>query len=429
MEEVVEIKSPVSLSGEVTVGGAKNAVLPMLIASLLTPDTCVFHNVPAIRDVFLTIDLLKQFGASIDYSQGTFKVQTPVLLAQDASYSLVKAFRASFWILGPLLARGRAARVALPGGDIIGARPVDMHLDALTQMGATIRVKGGVVYATAEAGLRPAHIELRFPSVGATHQILLAASLTPGTTRIVGAAREPEIVAVAKLLIDMGAEIEGAGTSEICIQGKEQLGSTEQTLIGDRIEAATFCLAAVATRSKIAVNGFNPEHFGAFVDVLCDMGVQVNKRPQGVDIDARGELKPVAVTTAPFPGLATDIQALLMAALVTIPGMSRIEETIFEGRFGHVAELCRLGARVEVSERVAEVKGGLPLTGAPVEALDIRAAAGLVIAALAADGVTQIHEPFHLSRGYDSMIEKFRALGADMKLRVSDPEDFIGAGC
>jgi len=429
MLNYIEIEGGLPLSGTVQIGGAKNAALPMLLASLLTAERCEFTRVPNLQDVSLTLNLLEHFGAEVEYSGDRVRVDVPHLAATEASLSLVKALRASFWILGPLLARGKAARVALPGGDIIGARPVDMHLQALAQMGADIKVKHGVVYATAVDGLKPAKIQFRFPSVGATHQILMAAALTPGLTTIEGAAREPEVVSLAEMLINMGAEIEGAGTSQISIQGKKELSGTSIELIGDRIEAGTYLLAAAATRGKVKASGVNPQHFGRFLNILEDMGVVVSTEAESVSINAEAGLKAVRVSTGPFPEFATDLQAPLMAALSLAKGSSYIEENVFEGRFGHVSELCRMGAQIHVAERLVTVEGQTRLTAAPVDALDIRAGAAVVIAALASEGISKIYEIHHLRRGYENLEQKFSKLGARISCKLSDAEDYVFTGC
>lgn len=429
MLEYIEIVGGTPLSGTVKVSGAKNAALPLLIASLLTSEQCEFENVPNLQDVNLTLKLLEHFGASAEFKNGNVSVEVPSLVATEASYSLVKALRASFWVLAPLLARGRAARVALPGGDIIGARPVDMHLEALTKMGADIKVKHGVVFAFAPSGLRPAEIDLRFPSVGATHQIIMAASLTLGTTVIRGAAREPEIVALTDMLISMGCEIEGAGTPTIVVRGREELRGSKVTLIGDRIEAGTYALAALASGGDVTLEGINPAFFGEFLDVLTRMGADVSTTPNSVRVALKGRLKSVSVSTAPFPGFATDFQAPLMAALCVAEGESVIEEHVFEGRFGHVSELCRMGANIRVVERAAIITGVPTLNGALVEGHDIRGAAALVVGAFGATGETRIHEIQHLRRGYESLEKKLSSLGARISCRVADAEDFLFAGC
>jgi len=429
MADYIEIAGPVRLNGEITASGAKNAVLPMLMATLLTADTCTLSGVPNLRDVSLTFDLLETFGCEASLSRGVATVSTPTLLASEASYSLVKSLRASFWVLSPLLARGGAARVALPGGDIIGARPIDIHLEALTKMGAEIKVRHGVVYATAPHGLKPAMIEFRFPSVGATHQLLMAASLTPGTTIIRGAAREPEVVALAEMLQLMGADIEGAGSTEIIVRGKDELSGANVQVIGDRIEAGTYLIAAAATGGRVRVNGISPLFLEKLLLILEDIGCEVVRGANFIELSRSGPLKACKVSTGPFPELATDLQAPLMAALCCAEGTSEIEEKIFEGRFGNIAELCRMGARIIVNDRSAIITGVAKLSGAPVEGLDIRAAASLVIAALAAEGVTQISEIHHLRRGYDQIESKLIQLGASLTCRTPNPEDHVFTGC
>lgn len=429
MSEFIEIIGGTPLSGNVTVGGAKNAGLPLLISTLLTGEECTLTNVPNLTDTSLVIHLLEQFGGDVHYDGSTVTVQTPRLLATEASYSLVKALRASFWVLAPLLARGRAARVALPGGDLIGARPVDLHLEGLVKMGADISLKHGVVYATAPQGLRPAVIDLRFPSVGATHQLIMAASLTPGLTVLKGCAREPEIIALANYLNGMGADIQGAGGSVIEIHGRSELGGTSAHLIGDRIEAGTYLLAGAMTGGEVAVHGIDPMFFGSFLDILNEMGLSVSCGDSSVTVSRSGPLKAVHVKTGPFPGFATDLQAPLMAALTVAEGTSTIEETIYEGRFGHASELARLGAQIHIADRVVTIDGVRALNGAPVDGLDIRAAASVALAALAAEGKSEIHEVHHLRRGYEHFERKMGGLGARLWSRVSDPEDFIFAGC
>ena len=429
MAEYIEITGGVPLRGTVRVSGAKNAALPLMIASLLTSEKCHFSNVPNLLDVNILIRLLEHFGAEGSCHAGKASVWVPKLVATEASYSLVKALRASFWILAPLLARGRAARVALPGGDIIGARPVDMHLEGLSRMGADIRVKHGVVYASAPDGLKPASIPLRYPSVGATHQLLMAAALTKGTTVIEGAACEPEITALGGMLQQMGAEVDGAGTSVIVVRGQEDLGGATVRVIGDRIEAGTFALASAVTGGNVRIEGIEIGQLGGFKDVMEEAGLAFQSDENGFTASVSGHLRSCRISTAPFPGFATDLQAPCMAALCTAKGESTVEEHVFEGRFGHVAELWRMGARIRVNERVATIEGVRTLTGAPVEGLDIRAAAALVIAALGAEGTTQVHEPHHLHRGYESLEEKLSSLGARICCKISDPEDFMITGC
>ena len=412
MSELIEINGGVPLQGDVVASGAKNAALPMLIASLLTAGRCEFSNVPQLQDVTITLQLLEQFGAEIERTGDKVVIQTPRLIAEEASYNLVKALRASFWILAPLLARGGAARVALPGGDAIGTRAVDIHLAALSQMGADVSLQHGVVYATAPHGLKPAAVEFRLPSVGATHQVMIAAALTRGTTTIRGAAREPEIVALAEMLQQMGAQVEGAGTSLVAVTGRESLGDSSVHLIGDRIEAGTYLLAGIATRGAVRVTGIDPALFGDFLGVLSEMGVAVKTDATSIAVSTPRELRPVRAATGPFPEFATDLQPLLVAALTTVSGESTVEEFMYDGRFGHVSELLRLGADITVNERALLIRGVSRLSGAPLEGGDIRGAAALAIAGLAAHGTTQLSGVHHIRRGYERFEAKLRGLGA-----------------
>lgn len=427
--DYLEVTGGTALAGDVQVSGAKNAVLPMMIAALLTAEPVRFRNVPNLQDVSLLIHLLEHFGAEVSHYQDEITVSTPQLKATEANYSLVKAMRASFWVLGPLLARGGAARVALPGGDIIGARPVDMHIAALEQMGADIELKHGVVYAKAPQGLRPADIKLRFPSVGATNQILLAAALTKGETTITGAACEPEVEALADMLQAMGAQITGAGTPTVRIIGVDYLHGADVTVLGDRIEAASYMLAILLTGGNGSVRGVPPKCLGPLPDILRQTGAEVTELEDGFHVQRTQAIQAVSVKTAPSPGFATDMQAPLMAYLSLAEGVSIIEENIFEGRFGHVSELCRMGADIRIDGRKAYVTGVKSLSGAPVSAGDIRAAAALVIAGLAAEGVTKIYEPQHIRRGYSDLERKMKGLGALVGTRLSDPEDFLFVGC
>lgn len=429
MSEFLEIAGGTPLRGSVQACGAKNAALPMLIAALLSSEPIEFENVPNLEDTNLTLNLLRHFGGEVSQVGSRVTVSVPALVATEASYSLVKALRASFWVLAPVLARGGAARVALPGGDIIGARPVDMHMAGLAKMGADLKLKHGTVYAAAPRGLKPAQIEFRFPSVGATHQIMMAAALTPGTTTIDGAAREPEVVALANLINQMGGDVEGAGSSTIVVRGKSELGGASVRLIGDRVEAGTYLLAGVATGGAVEVRGIDPAFFGKFLDILTDLGVNVEAGKDFVAVTRTGPIRPIRCATGPFPELATDLQAPLMAALATAVGESELQELVFEGRFGHVSELCRMGAQITVDERTAMIRGVPRLTAAPVEGFDIRAAASLVIAALGADGVSVLSEPQHLRRGYERLEQKLISLGAKISCRVSDPEDYLFTGC
>lgn len=429
MSEFIEIFGGASLKGVVQLSGAKNAALPILMASLLTDQPCKFTNVPNLEDVRLTLNLLEHFGANFQHFADCVDVHTPKLIATDASYSLVKALRASFWVLAPVLARGGVARVALPGGDAIGTRPVNIHLEALAKMGADIKLKHGVVYATAHKGLKPAKIEFSFASVGATHQILMAAALTPGVTQIKNAACEPEVEALAQMLTQMGAEIEGAGTPNIIIRGKKELGGANLAMIGDRVEAVTYLMAGAITKGSVEVRGIKPSYFGNFLDILKEMGLQIETSDYAVKLSYKNKLKPVHVSTAPFPGFATDFQALFMPLLTLVQGESTIEENVFESRFHHVSELLRMGANIDVEDRVAKIKGVDKLSAAPVEGYDIRGAACLILAGLAADGVTRVFEPHHLRRGYERLESKLSSLGAAIACKPEELEDSLLIGC
>jgi UDP-N-acetylglucosamine 1-carboxyvinyltransferase len=427
--EVLELVGGRPLRGTLRVSGAKNAALPMLLASLLSSGECIFSNVPNLSDISLIEHLLQELGAEVYHELGTVKVKADRIVSTEASYSLVKALRASFWALAPLLARCHKAQVALPGGDIIGARPVDIHLEALQKMGADVKVRHGIVFAEAPRGLRPADLTLRFPSVGATHQILMASALTPGTTVIRGAAKEPEVVALAEFLSAMGVGIDGAGSENIAVTGVNELNGAKAAIIGDRIEAGTFLLAAAATGGSVRVEGFCSASLGEFSEMLCGAGLCLTSGDDFIEISRNGPILPLVAQTKPFPGFATDLQAPLMALLSLASGTSTIEESIYEGRFGHVAELCRMGADIIVAGRSATIKGVPALSGAPVEAFDIRAAACLVIAGLAAEGTTTIAETEHIRRGYERLESKLRSLGAQVRFARRDIEDLSFTGC
>jgi len=431
MSECLEIIGGQPLNGKLEVSGAKNAVLPMMFACLLSSGKSVIKNVPNLEDVNIAIQLLESFGAEVTFARNELSVNSRELKSHEAHYSLVRALRASFWVLGPLLARFGKAKVALPGGDIIGARPVDMHLSALAQMGAETVVKHGTVHASVPSRLRGAEIDLRFPSVGATHQILMAASLAKGTTVIRNAAREPEIVALAEMLVNMGADVEGAGTSCVIVHGKDALQPAAVTSIGDRIEAGTYALAAaILPGSNVEITGFDPSHLGAFLGLLGELGLSVEVlEGRGIVVKRSQTLKALRASTGPFPNLATDLQAPLCAALGLADGLSYLEENVFEGRFSHVAELGRMGAEIQVSERALTIKGVTAYSAAVVDAHDIRGAAALVIAGLAAPGSTVVLDSQHLRRGYENLDGKLQALGAKIRYSYQDAEDLMFSGC
>ena len=431
MSGFLQICGPTKLNGEICISGAKNAALPILISTLLTKSSCIVRNVPDLEDLAFTIKLLEQIGSEVKWNRSdrTITVSTDTVISTEASYPLVKALRASFWVLGPLLARERRAKVALPGGDAIGTRPVDQHLLGLERMGAQLSLEHGTVIGEAKKGLKAAEILLSCPSVGATHQLMMAMAATPGRSVIRNAAREPEVVALAEFLSSMGATLNGAGSSDIEIWGSEDLGQASTDLIGDRIEAGSYLLAALACRGQIKVKGVCPEHLGALLELLRTMGAEVSCEQDSIYLEAKRDLKAAQVVTAPHPGFPTDLQAPLMAALATVEGESSIDEQIFEGRFGHSSELMRMGARIEVSGSVARIVGGAPLSGAPVECGDIRAGFGLIVAALCAQGSSSIFEVQHLRRGYQDLEYNLSALGAKILYRHEEIEDFLATGC
>jgi UDP-N-acetylglucosamine 1-carboxyvinyltransferase len=413
--ETIVIKGGAQLGGEVAVSGSKNAALPLLFSTLLTPERVVVRNVPALADVHTAIQVLRHLGARVSRSPDGHEV---VVEARDigcteAPYDLVKTMRASFLVLGPLLARFGHARVSTPGGCAIGARPVDLHLRGLQTMGARLRISEGYVDAHAER-LHGAKIVLDFPSVGATQQLMMAAALADGTTVLENAAREPENVCLALALERMGVSVCGAGTSEVTIEGRPDLGGAEHTVIPDRIEAGTFMVAAAMTGGAVRVAGARADHLEAFIGKLREAGVAVRDGESGVRVEANGKLAAVDVKTMPYPGFPTDLQAQFMALMTRASGTSTISETIFENRFLHAQELVRMGADVRVDANRAIVRGPTFLSGAPVMATDLRASVCLVLAGLAARGTTRVSRVYHLDRGYERVEAKLSALGADV---------------
>lgn len=414
------------LHGEVIVSGAKNAALPILCASILTAEPLVLANVPGLRDVNTMKKLLAQMGTRIDVVRSQADGQAQLSLTSDAMthlqapYELVKTMRASVLVLGPMLARFGEALVSLPGGCAIGQRPVDQHIKGLTAMGADIQIEHGYIKAQAKR-LRGARIVTDMVTVTGTENLMMAATLAEGTTVIDNAAREPEVVDLANCLIKMGAHIEGAGTDRIVIHGVEQLHGAEHAVMADRIEAGTFLCAVAAAGGDLMVRHARTDILGATLDKLRETGVTMVESDAGIQIKSNGRPKAFNFRTAPFPGLATDMQAQLMAVATIAQGTSIITETIFENRFMHVQEMRRLGAQIEVDGHTAVVKGVERLSGARVMATDLRASAGLVIAGLVAQGETEIDRIYHLDRGYDRMEEKLRAIGANV-VRVSEPQ-------
>jgi UDP-N-acetylglucosamine 1-carboxyvinyltransferase len=401
------------LRGEVTAGGAKNAALPILMATLLTGERCTIRNVPPVVDVRTTLKLLAHLGADVERDGETVTVVATGLSRLEAKYELVKTMRASFLALGPLLARFGRARVSTPGGCAIGSRPVDLHLEGLQKMGARIRLLHGYVEAEADE-LRGARIYLDVPSVGATEHLLMVATLAKGTTTIEHAAREPEVVDLADVLSAMGARIDGAGEDVITVHGVDRLHGVDYRIICDRIEAGTFMIAAAMTDGDVQVHGARSDHLDALILKLREAGVEVHDEPGQVRVRGNGRLGSIDVKTMPYPGFPTDLQAQVMAALTLADGRSVVSETIFENRFMHVHELIRMGADIKIEGNNAIVRGVENLSGAPVMATDLRASVCLVLAGLAAQGVTELSRVYHLDRGYARLEEKLASLGADI---------------
>ncbi len=413
--DTIVIRGGAVLEGEVVVGGSKNAALPLLFASLLTPERCVVRNVPRLVDVRTTVAVLRHLGARVTSSPDgrDLEVEARHVHCTEAPYDLVKTMRASFLCLGPLLARFGRARVSTPGGCAIGARPVDLHLAGLARLGARVRLVEGYVEAEAER-LRGAKIVLDFPSVGATQQLMMAAALAEGTTVIENAAREPECVCLARALERMGARVDGAGTAVVTVEGRPALGGAVHTVIPNRIEAGTFMVAAAITGGSVRVTGARADHLDAVIAKLRQAGVRVHEGESGLAVERNGPLGAVDVTTMPYPGFPTDLQAQFMALMTRAQGTSSFTETIFENRFMHVQELARMGAQVRVQGNRALVRGPSRLSGAPVMATDLRASVCLVLAGLAAEGTTRVSRVYHLDRGYERLEEKLRGLGAEI---------------
>ena len=418
MDEIV-IEGGVALSGEIAISGSKNAVLPLMVAGLLSDEKLILRGSPRLADTRTLARVLRELGADVEeFGQGPgegVSVHTPDLSCTRAPYELVSKMRASFWVLGPLLARAHEAQVSLPGGCAIGTRPVDLYLKGLEAMGAEIEVEGGYVNASAKGGLKGARIDLPFVSVGATHVLMMAASLATGTTLITNAATEPEVVDVGTCLMAMGAKIEGLGTRNLSITGVDKLSGADHTVSRDRIEAGAFALAIAATRGDARLTGIQENVLGALAPAMRLAGCQLQEEAGAVRIIG-AQARPIAtpVTTEPYPGFATDLQAPFMGLMCGADGVSRIRETIFENRFMHVQELVRLGADITLEGDTAIVTGVEQLQGAPVMATDLRASATLVIAGLMAKGLTRISRVYHLDRGYERIEEKLSGAGANI---------------
>ncbi|NVK35832.1 MAG: UDP-N-acetylglucosamine 1-carboxyvinyltransferase [Rhodobacteraceae bacterium] len=425
----IKVVGGAELNGIIPISGAKNATLPLMIASLLTDETLTLTNVPRLRDVAQLTQILSNHG--VDYAvngkrtgQDDLEGQTLNLTAREivdttAPYELVSKMRASFWVVGPLVARMHEARVSLPGGCAIGTRPVDFFIDGLAALGAQIEIEAGYVVVKAPGGLKGARVEFPRVSVGATHTIMMAATLAKGETEIVNAACEPEVVDLAKCLIAMGAKIEGAGTPTIRIQGVSRLHGAHHQVVSDRIETGTYAMAVAMTGGDVLLKGAQADLLQSALDVLRQTGAEITETTDGIRVRRNGNgIMPVDVSTEPFPGFPTDLQAQFMALMTRANGTSKINETIFENRFMHVQELARLGAHITIDGHTATVEGVSTLHGAPVMATDLRASVSLVIAGLAAEGETTVSRVYHLDRGFERLEDKLTRCGAQIE-RVS----------
>jgi UDP-N-acetylglucosamine 1-carboxyvinyltransferase len=419
----IRIKGGRKLVGAIPISGAKNATLPLMIASMLTDQTLILDNVPRLADVVLLQRILGNHGVDImvggkrmgetQYDGQTLHISSARIIDTTAPYELVSRMRASFWVIAPLVARLGEARVSMPGGCAIGTRPVDLLIMAMQALGAEIEIDGGYVIARAKNGLKGGHVDFPKVTVGGTHTAVMAASLARGTTVIDNAAREPEIKDVADCLNKMGAKISGAGTSQIVIEGVAKLGGARHRVLPDRIETGTYAMAVAMTGGDVMLENARAELLQAGLDALAQAGLEYNETNRGLRVARNGSpLAAVDVTTAPFPGFPTDLQAQFMALMTRAEGTSHITETIFENRFMHVQELVRLGAQIQLEGECATVKGVDRLKGAPVMATDLRASVSLVIAALAAEGETMVNRVYHLDRGFERLEDKLSACGA-----------------
>jgi UDP-N-acetylglucosamine 1-carboxyvinyltransferase len=407
------IKGSVPLHGEVAISGAKNAVLPIMAATLLTSEPCVIRRVPNLSDVKFMGQILTWLGAQVRFDGDSVRVQARKIKGAG-DYDLIRKMRGSICVMGPLLGRLKKATVSLPGGCVIGARPINLHLKGFEALGAKVVIEGGYIHAAARRLVGSAMFlgGRAGSTVLGTANVMMAATLAEGVTVIESAACEPEVVDLANFLSAMGAQISGAGSPTVTITGVKELHGAEHEVIPDRIEAATYAIAAAATNGEITLRGARADHLRAVLDKLHDAGAGIERCGAGITLRRNGRLKPVDITTLPYSGFPTDVQAQMMALMTLTPGISIITERIFESRFMHVSELARLGADIEIEGPSAIVKGGKPLSGAPVMASDLRASAALVIAGLAARGTTQVNRVYHIDRGYENIDGKLRQLGA-----------------
>lgn len=421
MNAIIAVKGGIPLLGRVRASGAKNACLPIIAASLLCKDTVVLNDIPPLADVQTMCQVLNALGAVTEYFQAEKQliINVPEIANAEAPYDLVRRMRASFLVIGPLLARTGRARVSLPGGCAIGIRPIDLHLKGLKAMGAEVIIGHGFIETVADK-LQGARIYLDFPSVGATENIMMAATLAAGTTVIENAAEEPEVVDLARFINAMGGRVIGAGTDTIRIHGVTNLSGTEYTIIPDRIEAGTFMVGAAITGGSITVENVIPAHLTPLIAKLKEAGCDIIEEEALIHIRRTGPIRAVDVKTLPYPGFPTDLQSPMMALLTLAKGTSLISETVFENRFMHVDEMRRMGAQIKIEGHCAVVSGREQLMGAPVKATDLRAGAALILAGLAASGTTDVSSIHHLDRGYWQFTEKLAGLGAKIK-RIEQP--------
>ncbi len=410
----IRIRGGKPLHGDIPIGGAKNAALPLMAAGMLTDDRLLLQNVPRLADIATMTALVAQHGCDVTPQGRTLSIGGPITNT-EAPYDIVRKMRASILVLGPLLARVREARVSLPGGCAIGTRPVDLHLKGLEQMGATIKLESGYIHATAPNGLRGAHIVLPFASVGATENLLMAATLADGQTILANAAREPEIGDLAACLIAMGARIQGAGSDRLVIDGIPALHGATHPIVADRIETGTYLCAVAITGGEARLQGANLAHLGALAHALTEAGAEITEQDGAVHVRRMDGLRGIDAMTEPYPGFPTDMQAQFMAVMAVAEGAAMVTETIFENRFMHVPELNRMGARINVHGSSAIIRGVSSLSGAPVMATDLRASVSLVLAGLAARGETIVNRVYHLDRGYEGLEAKLAACGASIE--------------
>jgi len=419
--DLIEIIGGSPLEGEIQISGSKNASLPMMIASLLTKEKVELDNIPNLSDVLILVELMKSLGAEIQFDQSSdlknkITCTTKEILNTEASYNLVRKMRASFWVLAPLIARHGEAKVSLPGGCAIGTRPIDFYLSILKKMGVTLDLKEGYVFASIKSRLKPLDFSLDFPSVGVTHFFLMMSSLADGRSIIKNAAKEPEVIALAEMLIKMGAKIKGHGSDIIIVDGVANLNGTKVSIPPDRIEAGTFAIAVSATGGGISLKGVNPNEINLLTNLLEQSGTKISSDGNRLNIKKDNKIiEPIDISTAPYPGFPTDLQAQFMALMALGNGRSTIKENIFENRFMHVQELARFGAKIKLKADTAIVEGIKEFNSAPVMATDLRASASLIIAALSAKGKSSIRRIYHLDRGFDKIENKLKSCGAKIE--------------